>query len=116
MYDDGYDIRDYRQFSNSPPDYDLGYVGERVEPWADDAMRSLEQNIHNKIMLEQVMERILFDERQINIIFLRYGLAGNVPKTLDEVSRVMNISPERVRQIEEAAIKKLLRWASIEKD
>ena len=45
--------------------------------------------------------------REIEIICLRYGLLNGVPMTLLAIGEKMNISRERIRQIEAKAIKKL---------
>lgn len=47
------------------------------------------------------------DERDRTVIGLRYGLDDNNPKTLGEVADIMGLSRERVRQIEERAIRAL---------
>ena len=47
------------------------------------------------------------DERDRTVIGLRYGLDDNTPKTLGEVADIMGLSRERVRQIEERAIRAL---------
>lgn len=50
-------------------------------------------------------------ERDRQIIVLRYGLDDNDPKTLGEVAELLGLSRERVRQIEERAIRALRRAA-----
>lgn len=47
------------------------------------------------------------DERDRTVIALRYGLDDNTPKTLGEVAQIMGLSRERVRQIEERAVRAL---------
>ena len=47
------------------------------------------------------------DPRERNVIRLRYGLDGNRPRTLDEISLLLNRSRERVRQIQKLALDKL---------
>ncbi len=46
-------------------------------------------------------------ERDRQIVVLRYGLDDNNPKTLGEVAELLGLSRERVRQIEERAIRTL---------
>jgi RNA polymerase primary sigma factor len=45
--------------------------------------------------------------REQLILTLRFGLAGESPRTLIEVSKVLGVSKERIRQIQERALKKL---------
>ncbi len=49
----------------------------------------------------------VLDEREKTIIEHRFGLNGEEPKTLTEVGEILGISRERVRQIEQRALKKL---------
>lgn len=44
------------------------------------------------------------DERDREVLTLRFGLADNEPKTLGEVAERMKLSRERVRQLEERAV------------
>lgn len=46
-------------------------------------------------------------QREIMIIQLRYGLNGEGPRTLEETGKLLGITRERVRQIQEKAILKL---------
>ena len=45
--------------------------------------------------------------REREVLEMRFGLAGARPYTLDEVARLLNVSRERVRQIEAHALTKL---------
>jgi RNA polymerase primary sigma factor len=47
------------------------------------------------------------DERERTILMMRYGLDGSRPKTLEEVSRIIGRTRERVRQIQMQSLKKL---------
>ena len=72
---------------------------------------------------EQVKENFLksdipqiFDnltEREKKVITMRFGINSSKPKTLAELGEVMGYSKERIRQIEEGAIKKLRRLENI---
>ncbi len=59
----------------------------------------------NAVLSDTVMEVLeSLNEREKKIIQLRYGLDGNHPMTLEETGRIMGITRERVRQIQEKAI------------
>jgi RNA polymerase primary sigma factor len=45
--------------------------------------------------------------REMAIVQLRYGLDGKKPMTLEETGRTLGLTRERVRQIQETALKKL---------
>jgi RNA polymerase primary sigma factor len=70
------------------------------------------ENKINEIMMRQdildVLGSILTD-REKDILTLRYGLLTGEPHTLDEVSGMFNLSRERVRQIQNKAMRKLRR-------
>jgi RNA polymerase primary sigma factor len=54
-----------------------------------------------------ILNEVLEDKRVKEIITLRYGLGGEAPYTLEMVGRVFGITRERVRQIQDKAIKLL---------
>jgi RNA polymerase primary sigma factor len=68
-------------------------------PYATTAKRAL----HEEIML--VLEDLTPRER--DVILLRYGFQDDEPKTLEEVGRELEVTRERVRQIESSALTKL---------
>jgi RNA polymerase primary sigma factor len=59
--------------------------------------------------LQETIEDILsqLSEREMRIIQLRFGLAGEGPLTLEETGKLLGITRERVRQIQEKATFKL---------
>jgi len=61
--------------------------------------------------LDQVLGRL--SKREVRIIKLRFGLAGEGPLTLEETGRLLGITRERVRQIQETALSKLRRQREI---
>ena len=46
-------------------------------------------------------------QRERRILELRYGLGGEIPRTLDEVGQTFNVTRERIRQIENQTLKKI---------
>ncbi len=66
-----------------------------------DSMDRLLQKEHLGSWLSQL------NEREQKILKLRFGLEGSEPLTLAEIGRLINVSRERVRQLEAKAILKL---------
>ncbi len=47
------------------------------------------------------------DERERNVLLLRYGIDSGAPRTLSEVGGLLGMTRERVRQVESRALGKL---------
>lgn len=56
-------------------------------------------------MVKQAMSALTDRERQI--LVLRFGLEDGTPKTLEEIAAMFDITRERIRQIQEEALKKM---------
>ncbi len=56
--------------------------------------------------IEKLLKENLKD-REREIILLRFGLKDDIPRTLEQIGEMYGLTRERVRQIEEEAIKKL---------
>lgn len=54
------------------------------------------------------------DDKEAVIIKHRFGLDGGEPKTLKEIGEIMDLSRERIRQIENVALRKLRRHSAIQ--
>jgi RNA polymerase primary sigma factor len=68
------------------------------------------ENLQEKSMSDSIKSVIgLLDEREAEIIQLRFGLNGERPLTLEEVGEKFNVTRERVRQIQTIAIHKMRR-------
>lgn len=59
--------------------------------------------------LKDDLEKWMLDltPQQRHVLRLRYGLTNNQPMTLQQISNILNLTRERIRQIEKAAIKRL---------
>lgn len=59
-----------------------------------------------KEKLDEVLKKEL-NEREEQVLRLRYGLDDGAPKTLEEVGKIFEVTRERIRQIEVKSINKL---------
>lgn len=76
---------------------------------------SPETNVQNNLQTENIIKLIAsLDEREREIIRKRYGIEDEEPKTLEQIGNIMGFSKERIRQIENIAIKKLRNAENIE--
>lgn len=76
-------------------------VEDKTETTPEEAMNQLVQKEEVSELLESLTER----ERQV--IRLRYGLEDGKPHTLEEIGNELDVTRERVRQIEARAMEKL---------
>lgn len=68
------------------------------------------ENLQEKSMSDDIKSVIgRLEDREAEIIHLRFGLDGNTPLTLEEVGERFDITRERVRQIQNIAIHKMRR-------
>ena len=105
-------IRELRTASQRPASLEapLGYDSDNrvadvvADENADDPYIELEGKA-NTAMLREVMKDL--DPREVTILRYRFGLDGDDEKTLEEVGRKFGLTRERIRQIQEIALKKL---------
>lgn len=75
---------------------------------ADQNVISPETYAEQVKLKEQVQELLsTLKERERKVLVLRYGIEDDRPRTLEEVGKELNVTRERIRQIEEKAEKKL---------
>ena len=86
-------------------DEDGSNLGDIV---ADDKSTSPLENLQSKSLIGDV-DKVLstLEPREADIIRLRFGLEGRDPQTLEEVGEKIGITRERVRQLQEQAIRQL---------
>lgn len=71
----------------------------------DTIIEDIQQNCCLKQLIRYVDE--ITDEREKNIIILRYGIDGNEPKTQNEIAKMYGISRSYVSRLETKILKKL---------
>lgn len=84
---------------------------ELMDLLEDGNTQAPELKIAEGMMRQEVWDVIgeVLNEREKEIISLRYGLTTGEPCTLEEVGSLFNLSRERVRQIQSKAMRKLRR-------
>jgi len=92
-------------------DMPLGQEGEDLT-LLDVLSKRGTEDVEKEIVEESLKKELTsllsaLDDRERAIIEHRFGLNGEEPKTLTEVGDLLGISRERVRQIEQRALKKL---------
>jgi DNA-directed RNA polymerase sigma subunit (sigma70/sigma32) len=91
--------------SSSKGDLDRRTIGDTI---ASDAPTPLEDAQHEWLLqdLQQVLHDVLLPNER-SVLMARYGLDDGHAKSLEETSRILNLSRERVRLVEAKALNKL---------
>jgi RNA polymerase primary sigma factor len=73
----------------------------------DDAV-SPEEAVIDSLLREQIEKvMVALTDREIMVVKLRFGLDDGIPRSLEEIGRILGVTRERIRQVEEKALKKL---------
>ena len=84
---------------------DDSHLGDFVP---DDSNMSPEEYATNEILKEEIQNVLLtLQEREQEVLELRFGLKDGTCHTLEEVGKKFNVTRERIRQIEAKALRKL---------
>jgi RNA polymerase primary sigma factor len=77
---------------------------------SDPASPSVEYQIIKASVQQQIRETLEeLDEKEALVIKLRFGLDDDLPRTLQEIGQQLQLTRERIRQIEQKAMRKLSR-------
>jgi len=88
-------------------DPDARMLGDVV---GDDNARSPDEHLGDKNLIEDLHNIVdSLGPREAEIIKLRFGLDGGDPMTLDEVGRRFKITRERIRQLQDLALRQVRR-------
>ena len=105
-------IADLMDHSRDPVSLDMPVGSDEEAPLGDfieDAeAASAEAAVISRLMHSDVRSVLAtLDEREQQVIRLRYGLDDGQPRTLDQIGKLFGLSRERVRQIEREVMSKL---------
>jgi RNA polymerase primary sigma factor len=82
---------------------------------SDEASPSVEYQIIKASVQQQIRDSLgELDEKEALVIKLRFGLDDDRPRTLSEIGGQLNLTRERIRQIEQKAMRKLSRSRSLQ--
>ncbi len=102
------EILDGKDVSLSDKYFEEGVeIEDRIQ---DDLTPSVEYQIIKNSIQEQIREMLgELDDKEANVIKLRFGLDDDKARTLQEIGDMLSLSRERIRQIEQKAMRKLAR-------
>src|ERR1700759_741398 len=105
-------VADLLDHSRDPVSLDMPVGSEEEAPLGDfieDAEATDAESTVISGLLHDDMRRVLatLDEREHQVIRLRFGLDDGQPRTLDQIGKLFGLSRERVRQIEREVMAKL---------
>ena len=104
--------RAVRAFS-APTQSSASEGGTLSDMLPDEKAATPEEAIFNQAESEMIQKLLdALDEREANILRLRYGLTDEEPMTLKEIGARIGLTRERVRQLEGEALRKLERILS----
>ena len=84
---------------------DDSHLGDFIK---DELSMSPEEYATNEILKEEIKSVLLtLQEREQEVLELRFGLVDGTSHTLEEVGKKFNVTRERIRQIEAKALRKL---------
>jgi RNA polymerase primary sigma factor len=106
-------LDEVQQFTHGYMSLDTTRVGDSEKPIIEFLRDPRDQDSFEKALMDKDLTEKLqkalgtLERRDEKILTWRYGLDGKGSQTLDEIGKRLNISKERVRQIEERAMKKI---------
>ncbi|MBQ7453296.1 MAG: RNA polymerase sporulation sigma factor SigK [Clostridia bacterium] len=77
-----------------------------IDVLSEDGEESVSSSVEKNLMIEKVCSIVLtqMDERERDVVSMRYGLFGNRPQTQKEIAKIFGISRSYVSRIEKSAL------------
>ncbi len=106
-------LTEVQEFAYGYMSLDTTHIGDSERPIIEflkdpKDQESFERELMDKDLSEKLWKALrVLDKRDGQILVWRYGLDGRGSKTLDEIGQRLKISKERVRQIEERAMRRV---------
>jgi RNA polymerase primary sigma factor len=105
-------IQEYRDASRTPVSLDAPLGHDEPKPIAEVVADTNAAAPFERLVQENdrglVKEALaVLDDRESRILRLRFGLDNGQPKTLEEIAVVFGVTRERIRQIQDGALKKM---------
>ena len=105
-------VRELQRLNMEPLSLDSPLEGEEQSSLADfivdEGLVDPAAMTDRQSLAEQIGELLLeLTDRERDVLIMRYGLDGDAARTLEEIGNGLNITRERVRQIQAKAIRKL---------
>ena len=105
-------IKEIQKLTQEPVSLEVS-VGEKEDTVLENYISnegavSPEEAVIDNLLRDQIAKTLeTLSEREQTVIKLRFGLEDGIPRSLEEIGRIMGVTRERVRQIEEKSLKKL---------
>ena len=104
-------VREVREAARAVTSLDRP-VGDEGDAAFGDLLATEQADVQEEVevsLREESLRRALRDlsERERRVLELRYGLAGDEPRSLEAIGKVLGVTRERVRQIESDALENL---------
>jgi RNA polymerase sigma factor RpoD-like protein len=105
-------VREIQKISQEPVsletpigEEDDSHLGDFIEDKNTVSPMDSTSNEMLKVRLKEILSTL--NDREANVLSLRFGLEDGKPRTLEEVGKEFGVTRERVRQIESKALRKL---------
>ena len=106
-------VQHYRDAARRPVELDAVIANESESQSVSDVVADVKAVVPSDELIKENDRTLMLeafadlDERERSILDLRFGLDDKAPKTLDQIGQAMGVTRERIRQVQNIALKKL---------